>query len=89
MRPWIEEIIVTEDFLRAQIKAGKEEAQHLLAFMLVQKALELRDCSLLDEAEEWYRKASNKSDELLKYFELEWPKENRDATSQIEMDKLK
>lgn len=88
MRPWIDEIIETENFLRTQIKAGKSEALRLLAVMLVHKALELRDCSLLNEAEEWHRKASSTGDESRKYFESEWPKIKSDMINRIEMNKI-
>ena len=76
MKPWIDVIEETESFLRTQVADEKFEVQRSLAVLLVHKALELKDISVLDEAEIWFIKAALRGDSFdQKYLESIWPDE--------------
>jgi len=56
-----------------------------LATLLAHKALELRDCTILDEAEEWHKKVAESERESQEYLRTMWPYIKQDFIKRIEL----
>lgn len=70
--------------IEPRAKAGDSRAQRIMASFCEIKAVRLRDLSLLEEAESWYRQAVALGDQdAIRYFSDVWPRHKRTVQEMI------